>query len=113
MEKEVMTNCKHEQDFKINEDYNKDLRFERVTSRGTVRMDACVKVKEQSTCWKTWLERKRNGAAVIKDNTGETLCPLNKKKNSLCWCQKEWQKKNHVQGRNIYQWKGHLWVKKD
>lgn len=43
MEKEVITNCKHEQDFKMNEHYNKDLRFEQVTSGDTVRMDACCK----------------------------------------------------------------------
>lgn len=43
MEKEVMTNVNHEQDFKMNEDYNKDLRFKQVTSRDTVRMDACCK----------------------------------------------------------------------
>lgn len=30
------------------------------------------------------LGRKRSGAAAIKENTGETLCPLNKTKTSLC-----------------------------
>lgn len=43
MGKEVITNFKHEQDFKMNVDYDKDLRFKQVTSRDIVRMDACCK----------------------------------------------------------------------
>lgn len=41
MEEEVITNFKHEQDFKMNEDYNKGLRLKQVTSRDTVGMYAC------------------------------------------------------------------------
>lgn len=43
MGKEAITNFKHEQDCKMNVDYDKDLRFKQVTSRDIVRMDACCK----------------------------------------------------------------------
>lgn len=43
MEKKVITNFKYIQDFKMNESYDKDLRFKQFTSRAIVRMDGCCK----------------------------------------------------------------------
>lgn len=44
MEKEVIINFKHQQDFKMNEDYDKDLSLSKLSpSSSTVRMDACCK----------------------------------------------------------------------
>lgn len=41
MEKDMITNFKNDQDFKMNEDSDKDLRFKQITSRDTVRRDVC------------------------------------------------------------------------
>lgn len=47
------------------------------------------------------MERNRSEAAVIKDNTVEDLCSLNKKKNSLCLLsesgrKKSWREKEYL-----------------
>lgn len=82
MEKEVITNFKHEQDLKMNEYY--DQIWGRYLQRHC--MDECLlqrlKNKPQVRNFDNGKEEK--WTAAINDNTGEDLCPLNKKKNSLC-----------------------------
>ena len=54
------------------------------------------------------MERKRSEAAVIRDNIAEDLCPLNRKKNSLCLLsessrKKSWREKEYLSEQGALQ----------